>query len=474
MSAVIKFHNTLSGTLDEFKPLKEGEAKLYTCGPTVYDYAHIGNFRAFVFEDLLRRFLEFSGYKVKHVMNLTDVDDKTIAGAQREKVKLADYTAKYTRAFNEDLKTLNCLPPSSQPSATKKIKQMQDLIAKLIAKDIAYVKDGSVYYRVAKFQGYGKLSKKKLEMNITGASERIESDEYESKEHATDFVLWKAAKEGEAELGAAWDSPWGKGRPGWHIECSAMSMEELGETFDLHAGGEDLIFPHHENEIAQSEGATGKKFVNFWLHCKFLLVNGEKMSKSKGNFYTLRDLIAKGHDPMAIRYALLSTHYRNTLNFTENGIKEAGETIRRFNDCYLMVKALPGKSEGYDAGYDKGASVTGIEEIVNWLADDLNTSAAFASLGELITDINKRAQNMNSEALLTWAIFFEKIDRLFGFNITHNEIPKSILDKLTNLHDFRKAKNFQEADKLRKELNDLGWLVKDGKPGEPSTVTKKR
>lgn len=467
-----QFFNTLSGKLDKFEKEAGAQVGLYTCGPTVYDYAHIGNFRAFVFEDLLRRFLEFKGYKVKHVMNLTDVDDKTIGGAQREKMKLDDYTAKYILAFNEDLKSLNCLLPTVQPRATRKIKQMQDLILKLIQKGRAYENAGSVYYRVEKFKGYGKLSKKNLEMNITGASERIESDEYESKEQAIDFVLWKAAKEGEDALGAAWDSPWGKGRPGWHIECSAMSIEELGEQFDIHAGGEDLIFPHHENEIAQSEGATGKDpFVKYWLHCKFLLVDGAKMSKSKGNFYTLRDLTSKGHDPIAIRYALLSVHYRNTLNFSLDGMKECEDAIKRLRETYfecLNRKQLKRFSVG-------PSDLTGILKdiqvrIVGSLSEDLSVSKAFAGLSEAVKSINLAlVPGFTSEANIDAAIHFIKtIDKLMGFEIAIMEtIPPDIFQLLLSYSESKRNKNFPEVDKIREKLKAMDWNVKDYavKPG---------
>ena len=461
---------------------------MYTCGPTVYDYAHIGNFRAFVFEDLLRRFLEFKDYKVKHVMNLTDVDDKTIAGAQREKMKLNDYTAKYIQAFNEDLATLNCLPPTVQPRATEKIKQMQDLIAKLIQKGMAYENGGSVYYRVSKFSGYGKLSKKKLEMNIAGASERVDSDEYESKEQVSDFVLWKGAKEGEDGLGAAWDSPWGKGRPGWHIECSAMSIEELGEQFDIHAGGEDLVFPHHENEIAQSEAATEKKFVNYWLHCKFLLVDGKKMSKKDKNFYTLRDLLAKGYDPMAIRYALLSTHYHTPLNFTLEGLKEASEVIKKLDDCYAPIN-----SQSSDAPKIKDSKIKSIREvleslhkgIIEALADDLNISKALASMLEGVALVNTAfAEGDLSDAdnLESVYIFFHQNDRIFGFDITSvDEVPVALFMKMRERSAVRhriKEQNdkslWKESDRLRDEIQAKGWLVKDGKPGELSILKKKR
>ncbi len=377
---MIQFHNTLSGKLEEFKPLKDGEVSLYTCGPTVYHYAHIGNFRTFVFEDLLRRFLEFKGLKVRHVMNITDVDDKTIAGAVREEKTLQVYTSFYTQAFLDDMKTLGMLLPTVQPHATAEIPVMIELIRALIAKGAAYtVEDGSVYYRIVAFPGYGKLSKKNLSGNISGA--RVDQDEYE-KEEGADFVLWKAAKEGEP----SWDSPWGKGRPGWHIECSAMCMRHLGETIDIHAGGEDLVFPHHENEIAQSEASTGKPFVKYWLHAKHLLVNGEKMSKSKGNFFTLRDLLAKGYDPMAIRYALLSVHYRNQLNFTFDGLKEAREVIEKLDNCYFQcLSRLPLSRAEAKPSLDIGALDSFLKAMEKFLGEDLNIAAALASLQEAVT-----------------------------------------------------------------------------------------
>jgi len=457
----------------------------YTCGPTVYDYAHIGNFRAFVFEDLLRRFLEFKGYRVKHVMNITDVDDKTIAGANREKKELNEFTAKYIEAFQEDLKTLNIFEPNGahpaygliQPRATEEIPSMITLISKLMEKGHAYASEGSVYYRVASFGNYGKLSHKKLEHNIQGA--RVDVDEYD-KEHASDFVLWKKAKEGEP----FWDSPWGKGRPGWHIECSAMSMKYLGESFDIHAGGEDLIFPHHENEIAQSEAATGQEFVKFWLHCKFLLVNGEKMSKSKDNFYTLRDLLTKGHDPMTIRYALTAVHYRSPLNFTMDSLKEASEVIKKFDECYFRCLSYVKNAKPFEEEEKKGV-IFDLESVVKsyWetieksLEEDLNISAALAGVSNTVTHINSIFRpDANDLKNMKYAIvFFQKIDQLFGLDISSvKEIPEDVLYLLDTRAEARGQKNFKESDRIKSVLEGMGWLVKDGRPGEPSTVKKKR
>lgn len=480
----IRFFNTLSGKVEDFKPMDSKEVRMYTCGPTVYDYAHIGNFRAFVFEDLLRRFLEFEGLKVDHVMNLTDVDDKTIAGAIREKEKLEDFTRKYIQAFQEDLKTLHILPPNKMPRATHEIKEMLSLIEKLIKNGSAYESEGSVYYRVSSFKNYGQLSKKKLEENIEGA--RVDVDEYE-KEQGADFVLWKKSKEGEP----AWDSPWGKGRPGWHIECSAMSMKYLGETFDIHAGGEDLVFPHHENEIAQSEAATGKPFVHYWLHCRFLLVDGEKMSKSKGNFYTLRDLIAKKYDPMAIRYLLLATHYRSPLNFTLDGLKEASEIIKKLDDCYFQCFSRrldffnnKMSEEIFDINLDETLKQK-TSVIKEALEEDLNISLALAGLFDAVKEINRAiAENAGSPKNMTAALeFFIQIDALFGFDIAltneaFSEEELQLFDKrnqVRNREDFKKNRVLQDkSDKMRLEIEERGWLIKDGRPGEISTVKKKR
>src|SRR3989344_141340 len=311
---VLKLYNTLTRKKEAFMPLVDGEVRIYSCGPTVYDYAHIGNFRAYVCWDILKRYLKFKGLGVVQVMNITDVDDKTIKGATAKKIPLNQFTAEYTAAFFEDLAKLNIEPANIFPKATEHIKEMIDLIEKLKAGKHTYERDGSVYYRISTFKNYGKLSKVKIEDTKDNA--RVDNDEYD-KESAKDFVLWKGKKEDEP----SWDSPFGPGRPGWHIECSAMAMKYLGPHIDIHAGGIDLIFPHHENEIAQSEAATGEPFVSTWMHNEYLFVEGKKMSKSLGNFYTLRDVLRDGHKPMAIRYLLLSAHYRTPLNFTEEGLK---------------------------------------------------------------------------------------------------------------------------------------------------------
>lgn len=456
--------------MEEFRPLRDKEVRMYTCGPTVYDFAHIGNFRAFVFEDLLRRFLEYQGFKVRHVMNLTDVDDKTIAGADKEGKSLVEFTQKYVEAFQDDLRILNILAPNhplEQPKATKEIPAMIDLIQKLVQKNLAYASEGSVYFRVANFPGYGKLSKKKIEQNIKGA--RVDVDEYE-KEEGADFALWKNSKEGEP----AWDSPWGKGRPGWHIECSAMSMKYLGETFDLHAGGEDLIFPHHENEIAQSEGATGKPFVRYWLHCRFLLVDGEKMSKSKGNFYTLRDLLEKGYDPMQIRYVLISNHYRQPLNFTLPGLEAAKEAIQRLDDFSSRVLSSPMMEKGgtLPAIFEKG-----LRKFDDSLSNDLGISEALAAVFDTIREANQEMDRKNYSASDKEVAlqFLKKIDSVLGLRISEDvQPPAAVLQLVKDREAARQKKDFSQADELRKAIEKLGWLAKDGRPGESSLLKRKK
>lgn len=458
---MIQFHNTLSGKLEEFKPLKVKEVSLYTCGPTVYDYAHIGNFRTFVFEDLLRRFLEFRSYKVTHVMNVTDVDDKTIAGARKEGKSLNEFTQKYLDAFNEDLKTLNILPPTKQPRAAQEIPEMIKLIERLIKTGAAYAKDGSVYYRVASFPGYGKLSKKDLKGNIKGT--RVDLDEYD-KEEGSDFALWKKAKESEP----SWDSPWGKGRPGWHIECSVMSMKYLGETFDIHAGGEDLIFPHHENEIAQSEAATGKPFVKYWLHSKHLLVNGEKMSKSKGNYYTLRDLIKKGHDPMAIRYALLSVHYRQQLNFTLEGLQAGKESMKRIRDFWYERAHGKNKNQKGSGRLSQLLKKTK-EEFSNAMEDDLNIPKALGIIFSFIKEGNliPKDQIGSAEDEET-DVFFNQLDNILGV-FSRVLFLKDISDEMRKLIERRdgerQKKNYEVADQLRKQVREQGVILEDTREG---------
>src|SRR5499425_2699035 len=375
----LRLHNTLSGKTEPFVPLRAGEVKMYTCGPTVYDYAHIGNFRTFVFQDILRRYLKQRGLKLDHVMNLTDVDDRIIANAAAAKVGIREYTEKFAQAFFADCKALSIQAPEHWIRATDHIPDMVKLIEELRQKSFTYDSEGSIYYRIAKFPQYGKLSK----IDLTGiqAGARVDNDRYE-KESARDFALWKAPKPGEH----FWETEIGPGRPGWHIECSAMAMKYLGETLDIHTGGIDLAFPHHENEIAQSEGATGKPFAHYWLHAEHLLVEGEKMSKSLGNFYTLRDLFAKGHKPSSLRFALASVPYRRQLNFTFDGLQQAAssvERLRTFSDRLKQGKFQAGSNPMMAERIAKAAN-----DFDAGLSDDLNTAIALAAMFDFVREAN--------------------------------------------------------------------------------------
>lgn len=375
----LRFYNTLSGRVEDFSPLEKNQVRFYTCGPTVYDFAHIGNYRTFVFQDILRRYLEYRGYEVRQVMNLTDVDDKTIRNSQAAGMTLRDYTAKFIEAFEIDRSLLNLEAPEVVVRATDHIDDMVKLIQTLIEKGYAYSSEGSVYFSVKQFKDYGKLSK--IDFSGIRSGARVDSDEYE-KDNARDFVLWKAAKDGEPR----WETPLGPGRPGWHIECSVMSMKYLGESFEIHSGGSDLIFPHHENEIAQSEAATGKPFVRFWLHAEHLMVNGEKMAKSQGNFYTLRDLIAQGYKPSAIRYLLASAHFRMPLNFTFEGLHQAQQSVQRLRNfrSRLTTEKFP-EGESKELRTRAEAARQAFDEALD---DNLNAAAAFAAVFDLVRDGN--------------------------------------------------------------------------------------
>src|SRR6202521_2586236 len=375
----LRLYNTLSGKIEEFHPLVDNQVRMYACGPTVYDYGHIGNFRTFVAIDILVRFLRQSGFNVRHVMNITDVDDKIIRNSARDGISVKQYTSKYEKAFMEDAAALNIERPVFV-RATDHIPAMAKFIAELVEKGFAYrAEDGSYYFRIAKFPGYGKLSKRDFAGMEDGA--RVDVDEYE-KDNARDFALWKAPKPGEA----FWETTIGRGRPGWHIECSVMSMEELGETFDLHAGGEDLIFPHHENEIAQSEALTGKPFVHFWFHARFLLVEGQKMSKSLGNFFTLRDLVLKGHKPSSIRYLLASVPYRNQLNFTFDGLKQAAVSVERLRNFQLRLTSGPFPTGETPSMADLARETA--ERMQDGMNDALNTAQAQAAIFDMVRKAN--------------------------------------------------------------------------------------
>jgi cysteinyl-tRNA synthetase len=484
----LRLYNTLPGKIEEFHPLQDNEVRMYACGPTVYDYGHIGNFRTFVAVDILHRFLRQSGFTVRHVMNITDVDDKIIRNSAQEGLSVKDYTAKYEKAFLEDSSTLNIEPPILV-RATQHIEEMAHFVSELEKKGFAYrTDDGSYYFRIAKFPAYGKLSKKDFAGMEDGA--RVDVDEYE-KDNARDFALWKAPKPGEA----FWESPIGRGRPGWHIECSAMSMQELGETFDLHAGGEDLIFPHHENEIAQSEALTGKPFVHFWFHARFLLVEGEKMSKSAGNFFTLRDLALKGYKPSSIRLLLASVPYRHQLNFTFDGLKQMASNVEKLRNFQLRLK-----TGQFPAGAsDSTLAAETVARMMSALEDDLNTAQAQAAIFDMVRKANAAIDSgqIRKDDVAPLLAALDKFDEIFAV-LRDDDAPKmkAILEwakgegrekdvsqelieavgtqslsdaeieaKIAEMEAARRSRNFQASDAIRAELTTAGLLVEITKDG---------
>ncbi len=486
----LRLYNTLSGKVEEFHPMDDNRVRMYACGPTVYDYGHIGNFRTFVAVDLLYRFLKQSGYDVRYVMNITDVDDKIIRNSSRDGVTVQQYTAKYEKAFLEDSAALNIERPMLV-RATEHIPEMADFIGKLQQKGIAYrTEDGSYYFRIAKFPEYGKLSKKDFAGMSDGA--RVDVDEYD-KDNARDFALWKAPKAGEA----SWNTSIGPGRPGWHIECSVMSMEQLGPSFDLHAGGEDLIFPHHENEIAQSESLTGQTFARFWFHARFLLVEGQKMSKSLGNFFTVRDLILKGHKPSSIRWLLTQVPYRNQLNFTFDGLKSAASSVEKLRNFRFRLT-----STQYPAGANpamKQLAEETVSRMKSALEDDLNTAETQGAIFDMVRKANaafdagevrkddvphllgtiqkfdeivavlKDDDQPKMKAVLEWAkaerrekeISPELMEMAGSGQLSDEEVNR----KLAEMEAARKSRNFKVSDSLRAELADAGIIVENTKEG---------
>ncbi|MGE5734797.1 MAG: cysteine--tRNA ligase [Acidobacteriota bacterium] len=486
----LRLYNTLTNVDEDIKAIHADEVRMYACGPTVYDYGHIGNFRTFIAVDILRRHFRQSGYKVHHVMNITDVDDKIIANSARAGLTVKQYTAKYEKAFLEDASTLGIEQPQLV-RATDHIPEMAEFIGRLQEKGYAYrADDGSYYFRIAKFPAYGKLSKKDFAGMEDGA--RVDLDEYD-KDSARDFALWKAPKPGEA----SWDTPIGKGRPGWHIECSVMSMEELGETFDLHAGGEDLIFPHHENEIAQSESLTGKPFARFWFHARFLLVEGEKMSKSLGNFFTLRDLVLKGHKPSSIRYLLASVPYRHQLNFTFDGLKQAAVSVERLRNLRMRLTSAQ-FPEGSNPIMAALARET-VDRINEALDDDLNTAQAQAAVFEMVRKVNAAADagEMKKDDVAPVLGALQKFDDIFAVLEDQDEkkvrqivewakaenklenASKEVVDlantaqlsdaeieaDIAKMKQSRQARKFAESDAIRAELAAAGIIVEITKDG---------
>lgn len=443
--------------------MREGEVSMYYCGPTVWDYGHIGNFRSALNADILRRYLKFKGFKVTHVMNITDVEDRIIAKSQAAGLTIDDYTAKYIDALWEDFDALGCERPEIVPRATRHIPEMVLLIERLLETNHAYRSDGSIYYRIASFPEYGKLSKINFAGNIAGASDRIDTDRYE-KEDARDFALWK---EPAAQTEPAWDATIGRGRPGWHIECSAMSMKYLGETFDIHAGGIDLVFPHHENEIAQSEGATGKQFVRYWIHFEHLKVEGETMSKSKGNYFTFRDIGAKGYSPAAIRYFLLSVPYNKQLNFTFDALAGAEKTVASLRDFRARLneaKTTAGNNEELHE-----ASVKAAQEFEDGMDDDLNTSVALAVIHNLTRDVNtaltrKKLHDDNKRELLDLLTRFDTVLNIFG-TFEREMLDGEIQSLIDERQEARRRRDFTRGDEIRDELAGRGIILEDTKDG---------
>jgi cysteinyl-tRNA synthetase len=460
---MLRFRNTLSGRIEEFRPMKEGEVGFYYCGPTVWNYGHIGNFRSAVAADILRRYLKFKGFKIKYVMNITDVDDRIIAESQKAGLNIDDYTAQYIDAFWEDFDALGCERPEVVPRATRHIFEMATLIENLLDTNHAYRSDDSIYYRIASFPEYGKLSKINFAGNIAGASERVDTDKYE-KEDARDFALWK---EPSTETEPAWDTAVGRGRPGWHIECSAMSMKYLGQTFDLHAGGIDLVFPHHENEIAQSEGATGKQFVRYWIHFEHLKVDGETMSKSKGNYYTYRDIAAKGFSPAAIRYYLLSVPYNKQLNFTFDalaGAERTVESLRDFRARLREAKTEPGRNERLAE-----TAARALQEFEAGMDDDLNTSVALAAVHNLSREVNtalarKKVREEDQRELLAAIDRIDTVLNVFGEQ-KREMLDSEVQSLIDERQEARRRRDFARADEIRDELANRGIILEDTKDG---------
>ena len=466
----IRFFNSLTREKEKFVPIEKGKVKMYTCGLTVYDYGHIGNYRAFVFEDLLRRWLEYRGFQVTQVMNLTDVDDKAIKASRKNGMPLKEYTERYTKAFFDDVATLNIEKAEFYPKATEHVPEMVALITKLMKKGYAYKgEDGSIYYEISKFKDYGKLANIKVENLKLGA--RVKADEY-AKEQAQDFALWKAWSEEDGDV--FWETPFGKGRPGWHIECSAMSMKYLGETLDIHCGGVDNLFPHHENEIAQSEAATGKKFVNYWLHNEHLLIEGKRMAKSLGNYYTVPDLVAKGHDPMAIRYLLIATHYRQQVNFTFEGLEAAKNTLDRLTNFMRRLLEADGKSSGDQLAPLISRVQNGFETAMD---DDLSTSEALAALFDFIRDINilldaNSLSKDEAQEVYNLMIKFDKALGVIGEIRKEQRLPREVAELISKREEARKAKDWTTADAIRQQLKDMGIIIEDTSQGVKWRIEK--
>ncbi len=457
----LAFFNTLSRTLEAFKPITEGKVGLYTCGPTIYNFAHIGNFRAYVFEDLLRRYLEYKGFDVFHVMNLTDVEDKIIKSCLETGQSLKDVTGKYAAAFFEDVRTLRIKPAHLYPAATDYIPEMVEMIKALRDRGHTYEVRGSVYFKISSFPDYGSLSHMNLSQLQAGASGRVDADEYES-DNARDFALWKAWDENDGDV--YWETELGKGRPGWHIECSAMSNKHLGPHFDIHCGGVDNIFPHHENELAQSKCATGGAFVNYWLHCAHLVVEGRKMSKSLGNFYTLRDLLARGNDPLVLRWALISTHYRQPNNFSFEVLDAAGRAISRIRDFRLSLAHVKGDGSDLSDLCEKCGAEFELE-----MDNDLNISGALRAVFNFVRDVNRELMggHVSTVGAANALALLDQLDSVTGIFRpgVDDEAPAGVMEMIVARQQARRERNFAESDRLRDEALAAGWVIEDTPKG---------
>jgi cysteinyl-tRNA synthetase len=477
----LRFYNTLSRREEEFVPLEEGRVGMYVCGPTVYATPHIGNMRTFFFADVVHRYLEYRGYQVRYVMNLTDVDDKTIRGALREGATLAEYTPRFIDDLYRSFEALGIQRADVHPRATDYVPQMVDIIRRLEERGLAYSADGSVYYDISEFPEYGKLSR--VDVTAGRRGERVAADEYD-RDDVRDFVLWKAAKPEDAQVGAVWETPWGPGRPGWHIECSAMSMAELGETFDIHLGGVDLVFPHHEDEIAQSEGATGKPFVRYWMHGEFLLLEGDKMAKSTGNIFSVEDLVERGVRPSSIRYLFLTAHYRSKLNFTFEGLAASAEAVRRLRTARERLRNHPAARDPdpMDTPVLHRAADEALGAFGAAMDEDLNTAVALAALHGMASRVNARLDALEGaaigeaerEAVLN---AFDRMDSVFGFltladreNVVDEDLAAWVEERLAARQAARQARDFAAADAIRAEIAARGVVVEDTPQGPRWTM----
>ncbi len=437
---VLKVYNTLGRKKEVFKPIKKGEVGMYVCGPTIYNYVHIGNLRAYIFADILKRYLKFKGFNVKEVMNLTDVDDKTIRDSQKSGKSLKEFTKVYEKAFLDDINAINVETPEVMPKATEHIEEMVAIVKKLLEKGIAYKAENGIYFSIKKFKDYGKLSKIKVKELKEGASDRVSKDEYD-KESVNDFALWKFYDKKDGDV--FWDTEIGKGRPGWHIECSAMSSKYLGERFDIHTGGVDLIFPHHENEIAQSEASSGKKpFVKYWIHNEWVLVDGKKMSKSLGNFYKLKDIINKGFSPMDLRYLYLTKNYREQINFTWENLEASKNALQRLKNIIAGLKDNKKINKNYLGEFEKA------------MDDDLNVPEALQVLWKLVRDENAEGKIQT----------IKEMDKIFGLKLLEKEkikIPAEVSKLVKEREEARKNKDFKKSDELREKITKRGYQIED-------------